>query len=168
MPRRPLVPLALAALPLLLFAARTLSKRPEQQPCPDRRYLVQGSPLLPGDVAPEAIVITGKQVSFGNICRSTNATLKATAKGTRVKATFRSCTGLHGKAKLTATIEPSCEMMSGTVKVPRSRIKASFRARHSTCGDGVVDPGAGEQCDAGAGCPAGLECNNAALALGGW
>src|SRR5438067_11047578 len=104
MRRQPLVPLALAALPLLFFAAHALSKRPKPHPCPDRRYLVQGLPLLPGDSAPEPTVISGKQISSGNACLATNARLKATDTGTRIKAMRPAGTGLRAKATLAATI----------------------------------------------------------------
>ena len=167
MRRQSIVPLALAALPLLFFVGAALSKRPKPQPCPDRRYLVRGSPVLPGDSALEPIVIRGRQISFGRVCPVTNGKLRTTARGTKVNATWRSCTGLHGKVKLTATIEPACESMSGTVKGVRSKIHATFSARHSTCGDGIVDPGAGEECDSGAGCPPAQRCNAATCSCSG-
>jgi hypothetical protein len=150
-----LVPLALVVVPFLFLAApgyavpdfviteaRLRHRKPE--PCPDQRYLVRGAPVLPGNPTPEAIVISGKQISLGANCGPTAAKLVVTSRGTKVKATWSSCTGLQGKVKLAAKIDPACVVMKGTIKARRLRLKRRFDAPHSTCGD----IGA-EQCNAG-------------------
>jgi hypothetical protein len=150
------VPLALVVVPFPLFAAPRYAapdfftaqarvKRPKPKPCPDQSYLVQGSPLLPGDSAPEAIVISGNHISLGADCAPTIAKRTVTPRGTKLKATWSSCTRLRGKVKLAAKIDPACEMMNGTLKAPRVKLKTRFNAAHSTCGDGR----ASDQCNAG-------------------
>jgi hypothetical protein len=121
----------MAILSLVLFPT-WLSAKAKPQVCPDRRYLVEGGPTVPGDATPEAVVITGGQMSFGTVCPSTKAKLRATAHGTRVKATWASCTGLRGKAKVRALIEPTCDTMSGTFAASRSKVRSKFNAHHST------------------------------------
>jgi len=134
---------ALVGLPLLMFAAagsftaQARSKRPKPQPCPDQSYLVQGAPVLPGSTTPEAIVVSGKQISLGAACAPTAAKLSVKRRGTTVKATWPSCTGIVGKLKLAAKIDPACETMSGTVKARQPKLKKRFDARHAVCGGGL-------------------------------
>jgi hypothetical protein len=156
MTRRFSVPLALAVVPFLLFAAPYYSargvlaaqagvKRGKPKPCPDQRYLVEGSPVLPGDSIPDVIVISGKHVALGTACAPTTAKFAVRSRGTRVKAKWSSCTGLPGKVKLRAMIAPACELMQGTVKAHRLRLRRRFNA----CPDGVINYGAGERCGGG-------------------
>src|SRR5262249_35152014 len=46
---------------------------------------------------------------------------------------------------------------TGTVKAKKAKAQ-TFEAQLSTCGDQVIDPGAGEACDSGIGCAAGQTC----------
>jgi parallel beta-helix repeat protein len=154
------VSLALAIVLLSPFAGLALPKQAKPEACPDQRYLVQGSPVMTGDASPESIVISHRRISLGSACPVTHVRLRATKRGTRVKATWPSCKGVRGRTRLTATIGQTCETMSGTFESIRSRAKANFSANHSICGDGVVDRGAGEQCDSGAGCQADQRCDN--------
>src|SRR5687768_13185893 len=83
--------LAVLIVPVLSLAALShasggpRSERLKPVPCPDRRYLVEGWPLLPGDAAPQAIVVSGKQVSLGTLCAPTTGKIAAKRRGTRVK-----------------------------------------------------------------------------------
>jgi hypothetical protein len=126
------------------FNAQARSRRRKPKPCPDQRYVVQGSPVLPGDSASEAFVISNKHISLGTECALSPAKLRVTPHGTKIKARWSSCTGLQGKVKLVASIDPACEVMKGTIKALRSSLRTNFNARHSGCGD-VGDP-----CNAGA------------------
>ncbi len=142
---------ALAVVALLLLAAsphaaagssaaEARAKRRKPTPCPDQRYVVQGAPLLPGASAPEAIVISGKQISLGSDCPGTAARVALRIRGTKVKAAWPSCTGIQGHVKLAATIDPACVVMNGAVRAPRSKMKAKFHARR-TCDAGACQGG---------------------------
>ena len=74
-------------------------------------------------------------------CPAVAARLKGTGRGTRVKATWDkgACPALEGRPKLRATMEPSCEAMTGTLQAKRTKRK--FSAQLSHCGDAIDDPG---------------------------
>src|SRR5262249_3018542 len=91
-----------------------------------------------------------------------NANIKATREATRITAAWSSCTGLKGRVTLRASIDAAtCNTMRGRLrdKAARPKVAASFRATRSRCGDGIVDAGNNEQCDAGVGCAGGEVCN---------
>lgn len=143
---RLVVPLALLVVGLLAPDG-ALAKRPRPAPCPDQRYLVQGTPALPGDQTPEAIVVSGRQVSLGAGCAPVSAKVAAKRKGTKIRARWASCQGLAGRVKLAALIDPTCAVMNGSVKARAARLRKAFTARASTCDDGVHDVEGGEQCE---------------------
>ena len=140
----------------LLFAATGRSAKSKPQPCPGGRYIVTGGPLVDGDPAVEALVI-GSQASLGNACNPVHAKLKATKKGTNVTALWPSCTGLKGKAKLTGKLDTTCTTFSGKLIAKKSKLKKTFTAQASRCGDNVVDSGNSEECD-GNPCAGGAPC----------
>jgi hypothetical protein len=155
---------ASVAIAYSALALTSWGKAPKPTPCPGGRFLVSGSPLVVGDTAPapEAVTLAGSQVSVGTSCPATAAKIKATKLKTKVQVGFATCTGITGKVKLKAVIDKAtCSSMTGTFVAKKSKVKESFTAKLSRCGDDVVDPGAGEQCDSGdAGCPAGDHCSN--------
>jgi len=140
----------------LLFAGTGRSAKPKPQPCPGGRYIVTGSPLVTGDPAVEVVVI-GSQASVGNACNSVHAKLKATKHGTNVTAVWPSCAGLKGKAKLTGKLDTTCASLNGKLIAKKSKLKKTFVAQASRCGDGIVDPGNSEECD-GNPCDGGAAC----------
>jgi hypothetical protein len=142
----------LIALAFLTYSEASKHKHPP--PCPGGRFLVQGDALVAGDtaVSPEPVMLGGTQVSIGDVCSPTTASVKASKQGTKVKARWAGCTGLTGKVKLKATIGSDCSVMNGTLKAPKAKLTIPFVAQRSKCGDGVLDKAGGEQCDSGAGC----------------
>ena len=115
--------------------------------------------LVSGNAAPVTDAInldTGNRLSIGSSCGPARAKLKGSSQGTLVKSTLR-CNGVRGKAKLKARFDTNCSRFSGTLKLGKQ--KKSFSARRSTgCGDGLVDPGLGEQCEVSGDCPVGQTC----------
>jgi len=150
--RAPLLALV-GALALLVLAFPALSKKPKPVPCPEGRFLLPaGTVLVPGGppVDLDAVIVdeSAKTPAIGiaSGCDPGPGSLKATKKGTVVKGHWAAC-GTAVNVKLAARIETGCVTMTGTVKAKRQK-KRAFTAVRSTCGDGVVDPGAGEQCEA--------------------
>ena len=141
---------------VLLFAATGRPNKPT--PCQGGRYIVSGSAVVTGDTSfPSEPVVIGNQISIGNACNPVHAKLKATKHGTTVTAVWPSCTGLKGKVKLKGTLDTTCTTLNGTLIAKKSKLKQAFVASLTRCGDGILDPGSGEQCD-GAACPDGSPC----------
>lgn len=150
------VALALA----LTGGAGTAAAKTPRVPCPGGRFVVQGGPLLPGAPADEVDVIevrpgTGT-LSVG--CSAADLTrpvvLKATKKFTRVKAAWRGCAHVSRTVRLArGRIVDDCGTLTGKLRAPH--VKRTFTALLSTCGDGFVDTGGGEECDVGHACAEG-------------
>ncbi len=156
--RRGSVLVVLSVALVLFFAGTGRSKRPKPQPCPGGRYIVTGTALVTGDSSgPVEPVVIGTEISIGNACDPVHAKLKATKHGTTVRAVWPSCAGLMGKVKLRGTLDTTCTSLSGTLIAKKSKLKETFVAHVTRCGDGIVDPDNGEECDGGA-CAGGAGC----------
>ena len=157
---------AIGATALLLASAAPAKKAPVS--CPGGRFLIAGRRLIPGSGnGTDAITIAPPTVSVASGCPSVTAVLKATPGGMRVHAVWpaSACAGLKGRAQLKARILPGCRRLSGAL-VARKFKKAFTDVPLSTgCGDGVVDPGLGEECD-GADCSPGRPCTDHCLCTG--
>src|SRR3989441_7773713 len=140
------------------LAAPASSKRPES--CPGGRFLVLGESLVDSDPASpnEPIVISGTTISIGEACPPTKARLRGSALGSRLTAKWHTCLGLHGRARLRALIDPNCSAVTGAFIARRPKIRVTFAAHLSRCGDGLIDHGGGEQCEMGAGCRSNETC----------
>jgi hypothetical protein len=137
-------PLALATL-LAPAAPAGAARRP---PCEPGRYLVQGEPLLAGAAAPRIDALdVGATIALGDACPARRpARMKANRKGaTVVRAAWRRCEGLRGRVRLAGRIVEGCTTLRGKVRARGFRRR--FVAARSRCGDGVLDPAAGERCD---------------------
>src|SRR2546426_4934625 len=154
----------LIAVLALAGASPVVAKKPKRSPCPGGRFLVEGAALVASDSAAphEPVVLADAAVSIGDVCPSVTGKLRASKRGTTVKATWRGCVGLAGLVHLKATFDATCSVLTGTLVARRGTPKRRpFIARRSVCGDGIVDPGAGEQCDSGIGCGAMTQCDDA-------
>jgi hypothetical protein len=121
--------------------------------CPVGRFVVQGAPLLGfGADDTDAVVIEGADpnaalVSTATGCAPVVTRLKATKRGTKVKAQWLTGCGIWTrKIVLKATIEPTaCALMSGYFKFRDTdlrRIRRGFVAQRSgpgSCEDGGID-----------------------------
>src|SRR5262245_4054859 len=119
--------------------------------CSGRRFLVDGAPLVIGASATsvDAIAIDGGRISFG-AC-SAPMKLKANRGGAKLGATVSGCPGIKGKLKVAGTVDASCGVVSGFLKVKKAP-RTPFHATLSFCGDQRFDPGNDEECDGDAGC----------------
>jgi hypothetical protein len=150
----------LALLVTAVVVSPTAAKKKVPPPCSTGRYVLApiDSNLIFGQGTPttDAFTVATTTLSIPP-CGQTKAKLKGTAAGTVVKATWKKC-GTLKKVVTTATIAPGCATMQGTIKAKKVAA-AAFTASLSTgCGDGIVDPGLGEECEDDAGCAAGEEC----------
>ncbi|HEV7731095.1 MAG TPA: PKD domain-containing protein, partial [Candidatus Binatia bacterium] len=120
-------------------------------------FVVSGEPLAGGPASPDILVI-GSTISTTSGCPPVPVKLKATKKGTIVKAArWSSCAGITGKAKLSGKIALGCTSFSGVFKAKKSKIKRAVSAGRSSCGDGALDV-AVEVCDGATGCTKGTTC----------
>jgi YVTN family beta-propeller protein len=152
--------LVVSAASAVLDASPTVAQ-PKPPLCGDQRYAVGGSPLL--GAGGEVVVLQNRRIAIGTLCAARRAKLRRTRRGTAVAVTFPrgGCTGVNGKVRLTALVTDKCATMTGRLKAPRADA-VSFTAAASVCGDGVIDPGIGDECDgrgSATGCSAGKTCN---------
>lgn len=146
-----------AAIVLVIAATASGDRKPQRVTCPGGRFLA-GGPLLDGAAGNEPVVIDGTLFSIGAVCPPVGGKLKPAPGKVKVKAAWKACAGLAGKVRLVGALAPDCVVLSGTVKARKASINKSFAARRSTCGDGVLDRDAGEQCDGGVSCGTGERC----------
>src|SRR5258706_1633400 len=94
---------ALVVAGALVAPPQTAAKLPL---CPGGRYLVAGSSLMPGlDAAsPDVVDVAGRMVSVLSGCGPVKAKVRATGQGTKIRARWKSCPSITGKAILVATI----------------------------------------------------------------
>jgi hypothetical protein len=114
--------------------------------------------MLVGESAPDPVVVTlerGK-VGVGPQCPSRRGLMTRTSRQTRIAAHWARCGRLRG-VRLRAHLEGDGTTMTGTVGV-RGAPGQQFSATCSSCGDGIVDVGAGEVCDGATGCGANEVC----------
>src|SRR5262245_23195567 len=84
--------------------------------------------LLTGAAGVELIDVARGQVTVG-ACGTARARVRGHRRATRVKAVFRHCPGVTGKARLTATIAaPGCTSMEGVFRAKRAHIVTRFAA----------------------------------------
>ena len=127
--------------------------------CPDGRF-VQNTPILPGSPggAFDTVKIENGQVSIESGCEATRVHLKGKKDGTtRVRAKWKTC-GTLKKVRLIANIvadgDTSCAKLTGSVRAKKND-PFPVDATRTRCGDGVVDPAEGEECD-----PPGASCTD--------
>jgi hypothetical protein len=140
-----------AATPLFaVLTATVVAARPQQPVCGSGRYLLPpGQRLVTGPAAPalDAVILAGDAISIASGCPAQPARRKGRKSGTRIKVRWpaNACGELRGRVRLIATIDPACGVMQG--KLVAKKLKQTFRATRSTCGDGTVDRGGLETCE---------------------
>lgn len=122
--------------------------------CAGGRFLVQQTPLVTGG---DALVVAGQRIEIGSGCGDVRGAITVSRRATRLEALWprNACGDGSPPMRLRARFDDDCREIVGRL---RSRgVAREFVARRSTCGDGVLDPGAGEACEgtnfAGRTCP---------------
>src|SRR5262249_20087039 len=130
MNRRLLVVLGtLAVVSLLTPSLAGARRKPRVPACPGGVFVVVGDPLIPGGAPAfeDRLQLGGGQIAFSSGCPGTPRKMRATGRGTRVRARWSSCRGLRGRVRLTAVIEPfTCSAVVG--KLRAKKLKRSFQA----------------------------------------
>jgi hypothetical protein len=125
--------------------------------CAAGRFVVtQGQDLLGGAALPAVLVVDGPTLSVEGPCPVQGKARKR-RKGTSLSARWERCGGLEN-IRLRATAR-DCATVRGRLRARKRR--AALLAAASACGDGMVDAGAGEECDGADTCGAGVQCNAA-------
>ena len=137
----------LVALLALVGVVPAQAKRTKPQPCPGGRFLVAQGALVQGatTLQTDAIAVEGVTISIASGCPAVPGVVHATPKGTILSAKWPTCGVLRG-VKLKALIVSQCTTIRGTLKARHHR-PIPFVAKRSVCGDGILDPGNGEQCE---------------------
>jgi hypothetical protein len=136
----------IAALLVLCAVPEAVAKK-RFRPCPDARYLLPDQPsLVTGARGPDAgaVIVQGRQVAIEGGCTLVAAKVTPTRRGTRLDGRWRNCGRLQ-RVRLIALVDPSCEVISGTLRA--RKVRKAFTGRRSECGDGLIDRRGGEECE---------------------
>jgi hypothetical protein len=158
------ITIGVAASGLLLVAGTVaLSRKPIPPPCPAGRFLLPATaPVLVPDGlgdAPDVVIVADgpTTVAIASGCDAVPGTVKGTRKGTAVKGKWDTC-GSASRVRVSARIALDCTTMTGTLRAKKVKPRR-FTAVRSICGDGVLDPDAGEACEPGlVACPGDAAC----------
>lgn len=133
---RSLVAVALLALATVAAAGT----RPT--PCPDGRFPLAGVQPIGRAGGLETLVLGGDTLAIDDVCPPVRARVRATARGTTVRARWASCPGLDGRVKLKARLAaPACDTLRGTITVDRRPRKRRFAVTRGGFDYGVpLDP----------------------------
>src|SRR5262245_4107257 len=93
---------------------------------------------------PEVVVLDGRTVTIGGNCQARGGS-KRTRQGWRIRVHWKRC-GNMTKPRFAGSIDAACEQLTGTLHAKR-QAPILIVAHKSRCGDGIVDPGRGEECD---------------------
>ncbi len=136
-----LLVVAVATCPTVIHA-----RKPKPTPCPAAPYVVRDTPLL-GSAAgpgPDRVVVDAGHVAIASGCEPQAVKRTTSRRGTTLSATWASCTGVAGKVRMKARIDPACHVMTGTLvaKKARPRLKRQFSAGLDQCDVAGGDCGA--------------------------
>ena len=148
----------LVLLAVALVAAPASARAAASTPCPGVRFLVTPA-LVPGsELATDAVVLDADgKLAIASGCVAVPARLGRRGARSSIRARWQAC-GTLRDVRLHAKIDrTSCGVLTGTFAA-RAAKRRRFEATPSTCGDGRVDTGTGEQCETAADCLAGQTC----------
>lgn len=123
--------------------------------CAWGRFVVTVGGAAFGDGAgATALLLQASRFAVEGPCPVVGKVGKTRRKGAPLSATWEGC-GAVPRLRLRATAR-DCHEVRGTLR--RGKRRTRFVATASRCGDGVVDRGAGEECDGTLGCATGVAC----------
>lgn len=135
-------------------------------PCPGKRFLTDRALVsTTASFDPIALDASGR-VTLADTCGPAKTKRQKLPRGVRLQAKLGDC-GSVPAARLVAKVNaPTCTTVSGKL-AGRGVAATAFTAAASTCGDGRVDAGRGEECDAGVACGNGNPCQGCTCTLSG-
>jgi hypothetical protein len=134
------------------------------RPCAGVRFLVDEA-LVPGTSLPsDAVAIDAAgYVTIAGGCPATRAAIGRRGGRASLHVRWAAC-GAARNVRLNAIVDdPACTTLVGTVRA-RGTGRHEFTGRASACGDGRLDPSAGEECETAADCPSGEPCTGCTCA----
>jgi cysteine-rich repeat protein len=134
-------PFVLALVGSLGFAAPAAAKRSPIPTCDGLRLVVRDARLA----APTILAIKAGRLTLGSVCKEVRLHRKRAGDGAKIEAAWRRCDGLKGAVKLALTVDRSCGVLRGTLRVKGK--KQGIAAAPSICGDGMIDVERGEACE---------------------
>jgi cysteine-rich repeat protein len=132
-------------LAALVAPARDAGARPVFS-CADRYVVIRAHGPLVGRSA-DALVVGPTTLELAPRCPEAAFRVWRAGRGWRLAARWSRCADRR-RVVVRARLTADCTLVRGTVAARASR-RTAFTAIASRCGDGVVDPGAGEACDDG-------------------
>src|SRR5262249_19329460 len=112
--------------------------RPHRTPCADGRFALEAArPLAPG--VPEILVLRDGTAAIEPMCAPVPAPMRATRRGTVVRAVWEGCTGAGGRIRLTVRLAATCDVVRGKL---HARVRPHTRRVKGTRGpyDVPLDP----------------------------
>src|SRR5262249_22064410 len=100
-----------------------------------------------GPSGADAVIIAPAGVSVGSSCPPGKGRLRALKSGTKLTAQLPRCPRVRGPARLTATLQPGCDVLSGSIRPRRGGTGRFLVARRQWCGDGRIQADRNEACD---------------------
>ncbi len=130
-------------------ATRSIAAIAAPPVCGPGQWVLSGPPIgdgLAGSTVQTLVLDGAGRLAITGACPAIAAKLKGTKDGTAVKAAWPAgfCGGVGVKAKVIATIDPSCATMHG--KFSAAKLHEEFDATRSPCDVGSVDTGGVPRC----------------------
>ena len=132
-------------LAAFIASSRDAGARPAFS-CTDRYVVIRAHGPLVGPSA-DALVVGPTTVELAPRCPEAAFRVSPAGRGWRLVARWSRCAD-RSRVVVRARLTADCTLVRGAVAARASR-RTPFTAIASRCGDGVVDPGAGEVCDDG-------------------
>jgi len=143
------VTLGLAVAAALAFSSfPAWARRPTGSACAGRFLVAGKAPLIEGAKSPDldVVVVSASGVTISSGCPLAAARMSPLRNGWKLRASWPACGGFR-KVRLTATISADCGLLRGHLKAKKARMRKTFVATFSRCGDGTLDSERGEGCE---------------------
>jgi outer membrane protein assembly factor BamB len=122
----------------LCLTSAALAHRPRPAPCTGGRFSLRiARPLAAG--SPDVLVLRDGTASIDPVCPAVPVTLKATRRGTVVRAVWSDCLGVGGRVRLKGRLTRACDGLRGALHLsarPRTRRVKGVRSPY----DVPLDP----------------------------
>jgi hypothetical protein len=144
----------------LVVGGAPAAARAAAPPCAGVRFLVDQALVPGGTQSFDAIVVDAAgDVTVASGCPATHARVSRRGGETALRVRWSRCGALRG-VRLNAKLDaPTCTSLTATVTAYATK-RRHVTGLASVCGDGRLDPDAGEQCETGVACAGGEPCTS--------